>query len=469
MTLRPSVRGSILLLLAFAASSALPGALAAEPADLLVSGGTVVTLDPARRVLEDGAVAIRGERIVAVGPARELRARYRARRLVDARGGIVLPGLVNTHTHAPMVLFRGIADDLALMEWLEKFIFPAEARNVTAEFVRWGTALACLEMIRSGTTTFCDMYYFEDVVAEVAAEAGMRGVLGETIIDFPTPDSKTPTDALAYTEKFIARWKGSPLVVPAVAPHASFTNRAESLVAARALADRHGVPFVIHLSETRDEERQMQQKYGMSSTAWLEKLGVLAPRVVANHCVHLSPEDMAILRRRGVGVTHNPESNMKLASGLAPVPRLLELGIAVGLGTDGAASNNDLDMFEAMDFAAKLHKHGSGNPTMLAAERVIELATLGGARVLGLADQIGSLEPGKRADLIVVDTRAPRAVPLYNVYSHLVYALKGSDVRTSIINGKVVMIDGRVITLREAEILPKARELAARVRATLTK
>jgi len=464
------IRGRVLLPAILLAAS-LPGAPRQnrERVDLLVSGGTVVTLDPARRVLEGGAVAIRGERIVAVGPVAELGSRYQAARVVSAPGAVVLPGLVNAHTHAPMVLFRGIADDLALMEWLQKFIFPAEARNVTAEFVRWGTALACLEMIRGGTTTYCDMYYFEDVVAEVTAQAGMRGVLGETLLDFPTPDSKTWREALAYTDKFIARWKASPLVIPAVAPHAPFTNSAESLGAARALADRHGVPFVIHVSETRDEERQIREKHGMSSTAWLEKLGVLGPRVVANHGVHLSEEDMAILARRGVGVSHNPESNMKLASGVAPVARLLELGVAVGLGTDGAASNNDLDMFEAMDFAAKLHKHTSGNPTTLPAEKVVELATLGGARVLGLAKEIGSLEPGKRADLIVVDLGQTRAVPLYNVYSHLVYALKASDVRTSVINGKVVMLDGKVLTLRESEVIAKARELAARVRASLAK
>jgi 5-methylthioadenosine/S-adenosylhomocysteine deaminase len=440
---------------------------AATSADILVSGGTVVTMDANRRVLDDGAVAIRGERIVEVGPAADLRARYRAAREIPAAGRIVLPGLVNAHSHAPMVLFRGIADDRALMEWLEKYIFPAEARNVSPEFVRAGTELACLEMIRTGTTTYCDMYYFEDVIADVTARAGMRGVLGETIIGFPTPDSKTPEAALEYTAKFIERWKNSRLVVPAVAPHAAFTNSAESLRAARALADKHGVPLVIHLSETRDEENQMRQKHGMTATEWLESLGVLGPRTVANHGVHLSERDMQILKRRGVGISHNPESNMKLASGAAPVARLVELGIAVGLGTDGAASNNDLDMFEAMDFAAKLAKHASGNPAALPAEQVVQMATIGGARALGLEREIGSLEAGKRADLILLDTGRPHAVPLYNVYSHVVYALKGSDVVTSIINGRVVMLDGRVLTLAQGEVLKRAQEFGRRVAASL--
>jgi 5-methylthioadenosine/S-adenosylhomocysteine deaminase len=440
---------------------------APEGGDLLVAGGTVVTMDATRRVLPDGAVAIRGERIVDVGPAAELRTRYRGAREIRANGRIVLPGLVNAHSHAPMVLFRGVADDLALMDWLDKYIFPAEAKNVTPEFVRAGTELACVEMIRSGTTTYCDMYYFEDVIAEVTVRAGMRGVLGETIIGIRTPDAPTPQAALDYAAKFIERWKRSRLVVPAVAPHAAFTNSAEDLRASRALADRHGVPLVIHVSETRDEESRMQKRYGMSATEWLDSLGVFGSRTIANHCVHLSERDMGILKARGVGISHNPESNMKLASGTAPVVRLLALGVAVGLGTDGAASNNDLDMFEAMDFASKLQKLATGNPAVLPAEQVVAMATLGGARALGLDREIGSLEAGKRADLIFVDAAAAHAVPLYHVYSHLVYALKGSDVVTSIVNGRVVMLDRRVLTLNEADVSKRAQEFQRRVAATV--
>ena len=431
--------------------------------DLLVRGGTVVTMDTARRIVEDGAIAIRGDRIVAVGTAAELQGRYHAVREISAGGKIILPGFINTHNHAPMVLLRGIADDMSLMNWLRKFIFPAEAKNVTADFVEWGTALACLEMIQSGTTTYADMYYFEDEIAAATESAGMRGVLGETIIQFPAPDNKTPEQALAYAEKFIMRWKGHSLIVPAVAPHAPFTNSAESLKACKALADRHGVPMIIHVSETREEGDEIRKKYGSTPTQWLEKLGVLGPNVVFNHGVWLTEPDLAIVKRRGVAVTHNPESNMKLASGTAPVLRMIALGIPLGLGTDGAASNNNLDMFEVMRFAANLHKLVSKNPAVLPAEKVVELATRGGARALGLEKEIGSLEAGKRADLILVETDTSHAQPMYNVYSHLVYVLKGSDVTTSIINGKLVMLDRKVLTLDETRIKQKAKEFQKRI------
>jgi 5-methylthioadenosine/S-adenosylhomocysteine deaminase len=322
-------------------------------------------------------------------------------------------------------------------------------------------------MIRSGTTTYADMYYFEDQVAEVTERAGMRAVPGETIIQFPAPDNKTPELALEYTERFIRRWKGNSLIVPAVAPHAPYTNSAESLKAAKALADRYGVPMTIHVSETQDEVRQIREKYGLTSTQWLDQLGVLGPGVFINHGVWLTDDDLAIIMKRGVAVTHNPESNMKLASGTAPVARMLALGIPVGLGTDGAASNNNLDMFEAMDFAAKLHKLITMNPAALPAQAVVEMATLGGARALGLGKEVGSLEAGKRADMIVVNAAGPEAQPLYNVYSQLVYSLKGADVTTSIINGKIVMLDRRVLTLDEKRILDKAREMKGRILASL--
>ncbi len=442
---------------------------AKENVDLVVTGGTVVTMDGARRIIENGAVSIQGERIAAVGSASELAERYRPAREIQANGALILPGLINTHNHAPMVLFRGIADDMALMDWLHKFIFPAEAKNVTPVFVEWGTLLACLEMIQSGTTTYADMYYFEDKIAEATMRAGMRGVLGETIIDFPSPDSKTSVDALNYTQKFIERWKGSPLIVPAVAPHAPYTNSAETLKSCKALADKHGAPMIIHVSETRDEVRQIRQKYGTTSTSWLDRIGVLGTNVVFNHGVWLTAGDLAIIKRRGVGITHNPESNMKLASGAAPVLRMLALGISVGLGTDGAASNNDLDMFDAMSTAAKLHKLISRDPAALPAEKVLEMATVGGARVLGLDKEIGSLEAGKKADLIVVDTDAAHGVPLYHSYSQVVYALKGADVRTSVINGKVVMLDRKVLTLDENRIMQKAKEFQQRIKSSLEK
>jgi 5-methylthioadenosine/S-adenosylhomocysteine deaminase len=460
--------GCVLILLCVFAWG--PGAMSQqgrERVDLLVTGGTLVTQDSTRRVLENGSLAVRGDRIIAVGTVEDLRRRYQARRQISAQGKIVIPGLINTHNHAPMTLFRGIADDLALMEWLKKFIFPAEAKNINKEFVDWGTKLACLEMIRSGTTTYADMYYFEDQVAQATVMAGLRGVLGETIIEFPVADNKTPQEALSYAEKFIQRWKGDSLIVPAVAPHAPYTNSPETLKACKALSDRYGVPLIIHVSETKDEGQQIHEKYGTTPAKWLEQLGILGPKVLFCHGVWLTDDDLEIVKRNGVNVTHNPESNMKLASGIAPVARMLALGIPVGLGTDGAASNNNLDMFQAMDFAAKLQKLATMNPTALPAMQVLDMATINGARALGLDKEIGSLEVGKKADLVLVDANGAHAIPLYNVYSHLVYALKGSDVTTSVINGKVVMLDGRILTLNEKQIKDKAREYKNRILSSL--
>jgi 5-methylthioadenosine/S-adenosylhomocysteine deaminase len=440
-----------------------------EKVDILVADGLVITMDASRRILEHGAVAIRGAQIAGVGPLSELRVRFEPSRTISAKGTIVLPGLVNTHTHAAMVLFRGIATDATLMDWLRNYIFPAEARNVTRDFVEWGTALACLEMIRSGTTTYADMYYFEDQAAAATARAGMRGVLGETVIGTPSPDSKTPEEGLAYTEWFIRRWKNDSLVTPAVAPHAPYSNSAETLRACKSLADKYGVPMTIHVSETQEEVNTIRRKYGLTSTQWLDKLGVLGPRVLFCHAIWVNDEDLALVKSRGVAVSHNPESNMLLASGTAPVIRMLRLGIPVGLGTDGAVSNNNLDMFEAMDFAGKLHKLANMNPAIISAAQVLEMATLGGARALGLEKEIGALEAGKKADLILVNAGSARALPLYDPYAQIVYDFKGGDVRTSIINGKVVMLEGRILTLDEKRIIERAREYQTRIAANLEK
>src|ERR1035441_6221920 len=343
-------------------------ALAAESADWIWTGRYVVTMDPQRRVIDNGAIAIRGERILATGPKSEIEQRYQARQRLDRPDAILLPGLIDTHTHAAMSLFRGIADDLRLQEWLEHYIFPAEARNVTADFVRWGTRLGCLEMLLSGTTTFTDMYYFEDVVAEAAKEAGMRGVLGETIIGFPVADNKTPGDALAYTERYLKRFQNDPLITAAVAPHALYTNSDETLKAARALANKYHAPLVIHLSETKKENADELAKRHTTPTRTLDDLGVWNGRSVAAHAVWVDEADLAILKSRGVGIAHCPSSNMKLASGVAPVTRMLELDLAVGLGPDGpAGSNNDFNMFEEMDLAAKLQKVTTMNPQALPA------------------------------------------------------------------------------------------------------
>jgi 5-methylthioadenosine/S-adenosylhomocysteine deaminase len=442
-------------------------AAAVQPVDLVVRNGTVVTVDGSRRVIPRGAVAVDGGRIAAVGTEAEVDAGFRARELLDARGGIVMPGLVNAHTHAAMVLFRGVADDLKLMEWLQKYIFPAEKNNVTAEFVRAGTRLAALEMIRSGTTTFVDMYYFEDQVAEACKEAGLRGVLGSTLIEFPAPDNKTIPDALAYAERFLRRWANDPLVAPAVAPHSTYLASPETLKAARALADRYRAPILVHLSESSDEQAQVRERYGRTPTEQLQQLGILRRGVLGAHGIWLTPSDRKILKDADVGVAHCPQSNMKLASGAAPVREMLADGMRLGLGTDGAASNNDLDMFEEMLTAALLAKHTSGDPTVAPAAAVLEMATLGGARALGMEDRIGSLEPGKRADLVVVGLDEPRLHPIYDPVSHLVYAAKGADVRDVVVEGRVIMRGRRVLTLDEKAVVAEADRLRDQVRRSL--
>jgi len=440
----------------------------AEPADWIWSARYIVTMDPARRIIENGAVAVRGGRIVAAGTRAEIDRRFQARRRLDRPESLIAPGLINTHAHAAMSLFRGIADDLRLQEWLEKYIFPAEARNVTPEFVRWGTRLACLEMLLSGTTTYADMYYFEDVVAEATREAGMRGVLGETVIGFPAPDSKTAAETLRFTERFIERFRNDPLITPAVAPHALYTNSEETLRAARALANRYGVPLITHVSETKTERDEALAKYKKTPVAALDSMGAFSGRTLVAHAVWVDDADMQILKARGVGVAHCPSSNMKLASGVAPVTRMLALGLAVGLGTDGpAGSNNDFDLLEEMDLAAKLQKVSTGDPRALNAMQALEMATILGARALGMEKEIGSLEPGKRADLITIRLDRPNAVPLYSVVSQMVYALKGCDVRDAMVNGRLLLEDRRPLTLDQAQILAKAEEFAARVRASL--
>jgi 5-methylthioadenosine/S-adenosylhomocysteine deaminase len=431
--------------------------------DLIIRGGTVVTMDGAHRVIEDGAIAVKGGRVVAVDDTKDIDRRYAAREVINAGGKVVIPGLINGHTHVPMTLFRGIADDLDLQEWLTKYIFPAEAKNVTEDFVRVGTRLGLAEMLRSGTTTYCDMYYFEDAIADETFKAGMRGVLGETLIDFPVPDNKTYEEGLVYTERFVKKWQGNPLIIPAIAPHAPYTVSEEHLKAARALSDRTGAPIVIHISETKREVDDSLKAKGASPVDYLNRIGFLNNRVIAAHMVWPSDGELDLLKKLGVGIVHNPQSNMKLASGVAPVPKMLRENLPVGLGTDGAASNNDLNLWEEMDSAAKLHKLISNDPKVVTAEEAFEMATIRGARALHLEKEIGSIEKGKRADIVIVDLESLNQTPSYNIYSDLVYSTKGADVRTVIIEGRVVMRDRRLLTLNEETIKADARRYRERI------
>jgi 5-methylthioadenosine/S-adenosylhomocysteine deaminase len=436
---------------------------AMQSVDWLITGPIVVTMDPARHVIHDGAVAIRGDRIVAVGTAAALAAKYTAAHPLVLRDGVLLPGLINGHTHAAMTLFRGLGDDQNLQDWLQHYIFPAEARNVKPAFVRAGTRLGLIEMIRSGTTTFADMYYFENDVAEVTKAAGERGVLSETVIGFPAPDNKTPAQTFAYIRKFVARWKGDSLITPAVGPHAIYTVPAADLRESGELSRKLGVPLVIHLAETKKEVDDSLREHHMTPVAYLNSLGVLAPNVIAAHCVWVNAADMKLLAEHDVGCVYNPSSNLKLADGMAPVTKWIAAGVPSGLGTDGAASNNNLDMMREINLAAGLQKLATMDPTALPAEQALALATIGGARALHMQKEIGSIEVGKKADLAFLTLDTAHGVPLYNVYSQVVYALESSDVRTVFVGGKPLMLNGRLTTLDEPAILAKAREYGRQV------
>jgi len=430
--------------------------------DILILNGTLLTMDSGGTQFKNGAVAIEGEKIVALGFADDFLS-WNASRIIDARGGIIMPGLVNAHTHAAMTCFRGLADDLPLMTWLNDYIFPAEAK-LDYEKVYCGTLLACAEMISSGTTCFCDMYLFEDAVACAAKHAGMRAVVGEVLYDFPSPNYGPIENGFAYTEMLIEKWKNDSLITIAVEPHSPYLCSRDLLKRASFLAKKNNIPLVIHVSETEYEVQTSKEKHGLTPVGFLADLDVLSPNLLACHCVMLTDEDISLLQRFDVKVSHNPESNMKFASGIAPIPEFLKAGVCVGLGTDGCASNNDLDIFLEMDTAAKLHKVNTFDPTVMDAYTVLKMGTIDGARSLGLDDIIGSLEPGKRADIIIIDTHKPHLTPMYNPISHLVYAVKGSDVATSIINGKIVMEDGRLLTLNVEDIIEDVKIIADEIR-----
>ncbi len=422
-----------------------------------------ITADPIR----DGGVVVEGPRIVDVGPLEVLRTHHPDARVVDRRPAIVMPGLVNTHTHAAMIAFRGLADDLPLMEWLEKYIWPSESRFVSESFIRTALPGALIEMVRSGTTTFADMYFFQDLAGEIVREFGMRAVLGEGVIDYPTPAAPTPEEQLRRSEALIQKFQGDELITPAVAPHAPYSCSVDLLRKTRTLADRYGVLILTHIAETRNEVEIIRERYGTTPVRHLEAIGFLDDRVVGAHSVWVDDEEKEIYQNRDVAVAHCPESNLKLASGVAPIPDYLERGIRVGLATDGNASNNDLDMIGEMRTAALIQKGLRFDPTVMDARTVVEMATLGGARALHLDDRIGSLEVGKEADIVVLRTDAIHAAPHYDPHSWIVYAAKSSDVDSVWVRGKALLLAGEIQGLDESAVKENLHTLAREIQDAL--
>jgi len=435
--------------------------------DLIICARTILLMDAADNRLEEAAIAVDGSVIVDIAKKDELLSRYTAPKIIDRANMLAMPGLVNTHTHAAMTCFRGIADDMELMDWLNNYIFPAEAKNVNPHLAYSGSLLACAEMIKSGTTTFCDMYIFEQETARAASEAGMRCLVGEVLFDFPSPNCKSPAEGLAYTRMLAERWRDDPLVGIIVEPHALYTCSSPVIIEAKAIADEYGLPMGVHLLENRAERGQLEEKLGKSPVTFLQEIGCLDKNLLAFHCVYLSPEEIDLFAEHGCKVSHNPASNMKLASGIAPVPDMQKAGVTVGLGTDGAASNNTLDMIREMNTAAKLHKVARLDPTLMDARTVLRMATIEGAKALGLEDVTGSLEVGKKADIILLDLDKPHLTPIYSEYSHLAYAAGGADVDTVVINGKVVMENRRLLTIDEQAAMQNVREIAAGIKKSM--
>jgi 5-methylthioadenosine/S-adenosylhomocysteine deaminase len=436
--------------------------------DIILTGGTVVTMNSRFDVIPNGAVAIQNVEIIAVGTSAAIAAEYEAEQVIDCKKQYILPGLINAHTHAAMTLLRGMADDLRLDVWLMGYIMPTEREFVSPEFCRLGTSIACAEMIRGGVTTFADMYYFEADVAAATAAAGMRAVLGQTILKFPAPDAETYEDSLQYNRQFIEKWRGHTLITPAVAPHAPYSNTEETLRKCVALATEYDVPLIIHIAETRLEVDDNLRDHGRTVVPWVKSAGLFKAKVLAAHCVHIDEHEIRILREQGATVSHNPSANLKLASGIAPVTEMLKHGLTVGLGTDGPASNNDLDMFEEMRLAAFLAKTASGDPTILPARQALLMATRHGAKALYLDKITGSLEEGKRADVIMVDAEPLHTMPHFDVnpdavYSQIVYAGKSADVRHVLCNGQWLMRDRQMLTLDEAALRQQAQGYAERI------
>ncbi len=437
-----------------------------EPVDLIITADYILTMDQGLRVIEKGAIAVRGSKIAGVDDEQEIRKQFSSPKTISGAGRVAFPGLVNTHTHAAMVYFRGLADDLPLQIWLENHIWPAEDRWLSPAFVGDAIELACLEMLTAGVTVYNDMYFFGDAIARSTKKLGMRAVVGAGILDFPSKSANTTEEYFSNAEEFIKTWVGDELIVPNIAPHAPYTCSPESMLRAKKIAERYNVPLHVHLSETQWEVGEVEKRYGRTPVALLDSIGFLDERVLAAHCVWLTDAEVEILAGKKVGVSHCIESNLKLASGVAPVIKMLQAGVNVTFGTDGAASNNDLDILSEMSTAAKVHKAVSGDPTALDAKQAMLMATRRGAEALGLGGMTGSLEAGKAADIVLAGLNRPHLMPLYDMYSHMVYSMNSSDIETVLVNGKIVIEDRMLMTADAAEIMAKAVQWGGRIRET---
>ncbi len=432
---------------------------------IVIHNGTVLTMNSNFDIIENGVLCIKNDKLVKIESLENDSSLPDGETIIDARGGIIMPGLVNTHTHLPMSLFRGLADDLPLSVWLNEHIFPAESKYITPESVKIGALLSCAEMLLSGTTTCCDGYFYEDHVATAVNEAGMRAILGQGVIDFPAPGIPDPADNVNNAVTFIQKWQNiSPLITPSIFCHSPYTCSEATLKKAKNAADAKGLLFQIHAAETKEEYIRIQTEHQTTPVNYLDKIGIIDKNTLLVHAVWLDDDDINTIAARGASVSHNPESNMKLASGIAPVPSLLKAGVAVGLGTDGCASNNNLDLISEMDSAAKLHKVIALDPTLMDAVIVLKMATIQGAKALGLDDIIGSLEIGKKADVIVIDTRKPHLVPVYNPVSHIVYAAQGTDVRDVIVDGRILVKDRKLLTMDLENIIEKVIKLSETIK-----
>jgi 5-methylthioadenosine/S-adenosylhomocysteine deaminase len=429
--------------------------------DIVIHNGLIITVNSDFEIIENGMVGISKGTILKIEARADDKPLPEAKEIIDANGGIIMPGLVNTHTHLPMTLFRGLADDIPLALWLDELIFPCEVKYLTPETVCLGTLVACAEMMLSGTTTCCDGYFFEDDVAAAIYESGIRGVLGQGVIDFPAPGVPDPSDNIENAVRFVEKWlKVSPLITPSIFCHSPYTCSQETLKKAKAASDSKALLFQIHAAETKNEYVRIQTEHHTTPVKYLDSIGILDKNTLMVHGVWLDDDDIEIIAKRRSTVSHNPQSNMKLASGIAPVPSLLTAGVTVGLGTDGCASNNDLDLFQEMDTTAKLHKVNLFDPTVMDAETVLKMATIDGAKAIGLDKHIGSLEPGKQADIIILDTNTPHLVPMYNPISHITYSVQGSDVREVMVAGRILVSNKNLLTIDLEDVLERLSRLS---------